>query len=179
MGGSLEGVLIRKATVNDIEHIMDIEHESFCENVYEDLKVFKDRITTFPDGFLILEVEGSICGYISSEIWSYAENIHEDMFNLNHSINNVHDATGSELYISSIGILKKYRGKGYGKLLFSELSRKITESYNISSLILIVSVQWIAAKRIYENNGFREIKRLHGFFNDLTHSDAIVMRKYL
>ena len=174
----MKKILIRNATVSDIGHIMDIEHESFCESVHEDIAVFRDRITTFPDGFLVLEVEGHVCGYISSEIWNYSQNIREDMFYLDHSINKVHDVTGSELYISSIGILKRYRGKGYGKLLFSELSRKITEKYTISSMILIVSAQWIAAKRIYENDGFREIKRIHGFFDDVTHSDAIVMRKY-
>jgi len=175
----LQDILVRSATVNDIAHIMDIEHESFCENVHEDITVFRDRITTFPDGFLVLEVAGHVCGYISSEIWNYSENVREDMFYLGHSITSVHDATGSELYVSSIGILKKYRGKGYGKVLFSELSSKVTEKYNISSMILIVSVQWMPAKKIYESDGFRETKRIHGFFNDMANSDAIVMRKYL
>lgn len=177
-GGSLENILIRNATINDIEDIMDIEHESFHETVYEDRSVFLDRISIFPDGFLVLEVNGNVCGYISSEIWNYSEEIHKDMFNLNHSISKLHTSTGSELYISSIGILKKYRKKGYGKLLFSELSGRIIEKYNISSMILIVSVQWTAAKKIYENNGFKEVAIIRKFFTDEINSDGIVMRKY-
>lgn len=175
----MEEVLIRKATINDIEDIMDIEHESFHENVYEDRSVFSSRILTFPDGFLVLEVDGNVCGYISSEIWNYSEKINKDMFDLNHSINKLHTTTGSELYISSIGVLKKYRRKGYGKLLFSELSGRIIEKYNISSMILIVSGWWTAAKKIYENNGFKEIDIVHEFFTDEINSDGIVMRKYL
>ncbi len=175
----MEKIFIRNATIKDIEQIMEIEHESFCETVHEDRSVFRDRISTFPDGFLVLEVDESVCGYISSEIWNYSEEIREDMFDLNHCISTVHSTTGSELYISSIGILKKHRRKGYGKLLFLELSRRITEKYNISSMILIVSVQWTAAKKIYENSGFKEASRIHRFFDDGTHSDAIVMRKYL
>lgn len=175
----MEEIKIRNAAIDDIEHIMEIEHESFCETVYEDRSVFLDRILTFPDGFLVLEADGQVCGYISSEIWDYLEEIKEDMFNLNHSISKLHVATGSELYISSIGLLKKHRGKGYGKLLFSELSRRTTEKYSISSIILIVSVQWTAAKNIYEKNAFEEAGRIHRFFNDETHSDAIVMRKSL
>lgn len=175
----MEEILIRNATINDIEHIMDIEHESFYEKVHEDRSVFLSRILTFPDGFLVLEVNENVCGYISSEIWNYSEEIREDMFDLNHSISKVHTTTGSELYISSIGILKKYRTKGYGKLLFSELSRRIIEKYNISSMILIVSVEWTAAKKIYMNNGFEEKYLIYGFFDDETNSNAIVMRKYL
>lgn len=178
-GDSLEKILIRNATINDVEDIMDIEHESFHETVYEDMPVFLDRILTFPDGFLVLEVNGNVCGYISSEIWNYSEETHKDMFDLNHSISKVHTSTGSELYISSIGILKKYRRKGYGKLLFSELARRINEKYNILSMILIVSVQWTAAKKIYLENGFEEKHILHRFFEDEIKSDAIVMRKYL
>lgn len=177
-GGSSEEILIRNAAISDIDDIMDIEHESFHENVYEDRSVFLDRISTFPDGLLVLEVNGNVCGYISSEIWNYSEKIRKDMFDLNHSISKVHTSTGSELYISSIGILKKYRKKGYGKLLFSELSGRIIEKYNISSMILIVSVRWTAAKKVYENNGFKEESRIDGFFDDETNSDAIVMRKY-
>lgn len=158
---------------------MDIEHESFCETVYEDIVVFLDRISTFPDGFLVLEVNGHVSGYISSEIWNYSQEIQRDMFDLNHSISKVHSATGSELYISSIGVLKEHRRKGHGKLLFSELFKRITGKYNISSMILIVSVQWTAAKKIYENNGFKEASRIHRFFDDENYSDAIVMRKYL
>jgi len=63
--------------------------------------------------------------------------------------------------------------------LFSELSRRIIEKYNISSMILIVSVEWTAAKKIYMNNGFEEKYLIYGFFDDETNSNAIVMRKYL
>lgn len=175
----METIIIRNATINDIKQIMDIEYESFCETVHEDRSVFIDRILTFPDGFLVLEINGYVSGYISSEIWTYSEEIREEMFNLNHSIRKVHNATSSELYISSIGILKEHRGEGYGNLLFTELFERITRRYKVSSIILIVSVMWTAAKRIYENNGFKEIYIIHDFFKEEINPDGIVMRKYI
>ncbi|WMW23476.1 N-acetyltransferase [Methanolobus mangrovi] len=141
--------------------------------------VFLDRMKVFPEGFLVMEIDREIAGYISSEMWEYSENIDTDRFCLNHTIREVHIRGGSELYISSIGILKKYRGKGYGKMLFSELVEQIRSKYKITSIILIVSVNWDAARKIYENNGFLEIQRINGFFEDDENSDAIVMRKYL
>ncbi|MGB3907384.1 MAG: N-acetyltransferase [Methanomethylovorans sp.] len=175
----MEDIKIRNAIISNIEQIMKIEHESFYETVCEDRSVFLDRILTFPDGFLVLEIDGQVSGYISSEIWNYLEEIQENFFDLNHSIGKLHVVTGTELYISSIGILKKHRGKGYGKLLFSELSRRIIEKYNILNMILIVSVQWTVAKKIYEKNGFEEVRRIDRFFDDGTNSDAIVMRKFI
>ena len=68
---------------------------------------------------MILEVDSEISGYISSEIWEYSENIDEKMFDLDHDIKKVHNINGSELYISSIGVLEKHRKKGYGNLLFT------------------------------------------------------------
>ncbi|WP_319506379.1 N-acetyltransferase [uncultured Methanolobus sp.] len=158
---------------------MLVEHDSFHKNIAESRSVFFDRIKVFPEGFLVLEIDGEIAGYISSEMWEHSENIDAERFCLNHTISEVHISGGSELYISSIGVIKKYRGKGYGKMLFSELVERISSSYRIASIILIVSENWDAARKIYENNGFLEIQRINGFFEDDENSDAIVMRKYL
>lgn len=169
--------LIRNAKPEDIEQIMRIEDESFEEHIRESRSVFLDRISAFREGFLVLEISGDICGYISSELWDYSEDIQESKFDLNHRISNVHSITGSELYISSIGILREYRGKGYGKLLFSELSSRIAKKFAISSMILLASANWDAARNIYEKSGFKEIFRIPGFFAD--GEEVIVMRKYL
>jgi [SSU ribosomal protein S18P]-alanine acetyltransferase (EC 2.3.1.128) len=172
-------ISIRNAEESNIEGILLVEHDSFHKDIAESRSVFFDRIKVFPEGFLLMEIDGEIAGYISSEMWEYSENIDTDRFRLNHNIADIHRTDGSELYISSIGVIKKYRGKGYGKMLFSELVERIGSSYRIASIILIVSENWNAARKIYENNGFLEIQRINGFFEDDENSDAIVMRKYL
>jgi ribosomal-protein-alanine N-acetyltransferase len=173
----MEKRTIRNAGPGDIEQIMLIERSSFHENIRESRSVFLERIAFFREGFLVLEIDDHVCGYISSEIWNYSENITATRFILNHRLCEVHTTTGSELYISSIGILEEYRGKGYGNLLFSELSRRMIEKYAISSIILLVSANWNAAKRIYEKNGFEEMCRIPGFFYN--GNEGIVMRKHL
>jgi ribosomal-protein-alanine N-acetyltransferase len=173
----MEKIAIRNAEPGDIEQIMHIEHESFREHIRESRSVFLERIAFFREGFLVLEIDDHVCGYISSEIWDYAENITATSFTLNHRISETHTTTGSELYISSIGILEEYRGKGYGNLLFTELSRHMIEKYAISSMILLVSANWDAARKIYEKNGFEEMYRIPGFFDK--GNEGIVMRKHL
>jgi len=178
-GVFLEKIVIRNAKKEDIDFIMDIEYDSFSENVSESREVILSRISVFPDGFLILEVDGIVSGYVSSEIWEYHEKINEDMFDLDHDIEKVHNIRGTELYISSIGVLKKYRGKGYGKLLFSKLIENIMKKYEISSMILTVSANWDAAVNLYKKSGFKEIAIIKEFFEDESNSDGILMRKYL
>jgi ribosomal-protein-alanine N-acetyltransferase len=173
----VENISIRNAEPRDIGQVMRIEHESFYADICESMSVFLDRIHTFPEGFLVLEICGDVCGYISSEIWDYSENVPDSRFILNHMTGDVHTTAGSELYISSIGILKEHRGKGYGKLLFSDLSCRVIEKHAISSMILLVSAKWDAARRIYEKNGFKETHRISGFFGE--GEEGIVMRKHL
>lgn len=175
----MDKISIRAAEKNDIECIMLIEHESFHENIVESRAVFLDRLGIFPQGFLVLEIKGKIAGYISSEIWEYSENIDIKKLDLNHSINDVHRSTGSQLYISSLGVLKEYHGKSYGTILLLELTNQITRRYKISHVLLIVSVNWKAARKIYEKNGFKEVQRITGFFVEYDNCDAIVMRKHL
>uniref|UniRef100_A9AAC9 GCN5-related N-acetyltransferase n=1 Tax=Methanococcus maripaludis (strain C6 / ATCC BAA-1332) TaxID=444158 RepID=A9AAC9_METM6 len=175
----MEKVVIRNARKNDITEIMNIEYDSFVEGISESKDAFLNRINTFSNGFLVLEVDSEVSGYISSEIWEYSENINEKMFDLNHDIKKVHNINGSELYISSIGILKEHRKKGYGNLLFNELIERVTKQYKISSMILTVSVKWHAAIRLYEKNGFKEISKIKEFFEDDDCSDGILMRKYI
>ncbi|WP_091936605.1 GNAT family N-acetyltransferase [Methanolobus profundi] len=158
---------------------MLIENSSFHENIAESRETFLERTEVFPDGFLVLMVNGRVIGYISSELWEYSEDIDVRQFQLEHSIMDTHRSNGSELYISSIGILEEYRGSGYGKILVSELEKKMIYNYGINSIILIVSENWTAARRIYEKNGFERIQTISGFFHDDNNSDAIVMRKII
>ncbi|WP_459201045.1 GNAT family N-acetyltransferase [Methanococcus sp. CF] len=175
----MEKIVIRNATKNDIDDIMNIEYDSFIEGISESRDVFLNRISTFQDGFLVLEVESKVSGYISSEIWEYFKDIDEKMFDLDHDIKNVHNINGSELYISSIGVLKEHRKKGYGSLLFNQLIEMISKKYKISSIILTVSVNWGPALKLYEKIGFKEAYRIKNFFEDEYCSDGIVMRKYI
>lgn len=177
-------VKFRTANENDIKDIMNIEISSFREDICEKEEVFLERMNIFPEGFFIMEYDRKIIGYLCSEIWEYKEWVEEEDFTLGHSIEKYHNQNGSELYISSMGILVNFRGIGMGKLMFEEFLRfMIRTKKSLKSVILIVSENWENARRIYSNNGFKEILIIKDFFeinkNQSDSDNGIVMRKYL
>jgi len=180
----LENMIIRTASLDDIDDIMKIERECFPIGIVENEDVFIERIKTFKDGFLVVvDKELNQCvGYITSEIWKYNKEINDENFNLGHSIQEKHHEDGEELYIASTGVLNEYCRKGLGSLLFTELLMVIkTKYFHVKSAILIVSSTWIPAQKIYKRNGFVEKKIISQFFQpvDQETSDGIIMRKSL
>lgn len=169
----------REATPDDINNIMLIEDNSFRQGIREEKDVFLERIITFPTGFLLLEHENRVIGYICSELWEYKENIDLVDLKLGHWIKTIHDPAGEELYISSMGVLPEFRGEGLGQLMFESLLTQLLKTHpQIKSILLIVSRNWLAAQRIYRKNGFREAEIIPNFFQplNLEHEDGIVMR---
>ncbi|MEG6521958.1 GNAT family N-acetyltransferase [Desulfotomaculum sp. 1211_IL3151] len=170
----------REATQEDINNIMFIEDNSFHQGIKEEKDVFLERIVTFPTGFLLLEHEDRVIGYICSELWKYQENIDAVNLKLGHRIKGIHDPAGEELYISSMGLLPEFRGEGVGKLMFESLINRLLKTYpQIKSIVLMVSRNWLTAQRIYQRNGFREAAIIPNFFQPLSleHQDGIVMRR--
>lgn len=179
----LYGFKIRKALKSDIKAIMQMENEGFVNGIKESEDIFIERINIFSDGFLILSDENNIpVGYISSEIWNYKDKIDENDFTLEHSIKTKHDYNGNELYISSMVLSNKLKGKGWGHILLYYLIDNIRESYpNIKSVVLIVCNNWKSARKIYINKGFEEVYSIKDFFKPISNlsRDGIVMRKTL
>jgi len=181
---NLGKVKFRIANEDDIEDIMKIEKSSFSLEICEKRDVFLERMQVFPQGFFIMEYDRKVIGYLTSEIWEYKSCIDEKYFMLDHSIKEVHNINGTELYISSMGILPDFRGKELGKLMFQNFSDYIlTINKNLKTKILIVCESWKNARKIYISNDFKEILVLKDFFKSNKQKpyseSGIVMRKYL
>ena len=175
---------IVNAKKEDIHQIMDLERLGFLPGIIELESVFLERIEFFSDGFLLLKElkNNQIIGYICSEIWEYIENIDKEMFELNHSIRNLHSLSGEELYVSSMTIHPDFRGEKLGQLLFLECINQVIKKYtHIKSILLIVNETWQQAKNIYEQNGFNKVCHIPDFFEPTNSppQKAIVMRKSL
>ncbi|MTI71599.1 MAG: GNAT family N-acetyltransferase [Firmicutes bacterium] len=172
----------RKATLGDIKDIMKIEKDSFDNNIIEQEHVFKERIRIFNDGFLVATLNNKVIGYICSELWNFNDDLNIDAFRLGHSISECHINNGNELYISSMGLLKEYRGFGYGSNMFNFLINKHKSNSNkIKSVILLVSYEFKKAKQMYEKQGFRELFEVKSAFrfNSNNVQSGLVMRKIL
>ena len=61
-------IRFRTAVVADIDGIMEMEYDSFHEEVREKRELFLERIQVFPEGFIIMEIEEKYAGYITSEL---------------------------------------------------------------------------------------------------------------
>lgn len=177
-----QSIVFRRANLLDIDLIMKIEDESFTPGVTESRDVFLERIEVFPQGFLIMDAKECLngLGYISSEIWLIDSELDSDLFTLGHSIKDVHSYTGNMLYISSMGILKEYRGYGLGRKLFNTLIANTHSLYpSITSDVLVVGEPWCSARRIYESEGFKELFTIKNFFEPVgtKEYDGIIMRR--
>lgn len=175
-------VSIRSATPADIDAVMKIENESFVPGTREERGVYLKRLRAFPDGFLVAQntETGEIGGYISSELWSDDLDVSSEMLELGHDPLKLHDDGGENLYVTSFGTLKSWRGKKIGLAMFSALEDKIARGYpNVVREILIVSEKWTAARHLYAKRGFKETGRIIDFFTpDASPAeDAVIMMK--
>jgi len=172
-------VILREAEPSDIESIINLEKQCFNAYTQESEEVYKNRMKYFPQGFIVLEDDGVLCGAVSSEIWNYKENISIEDFTLGHSIEKS-DPSGDELYVSSLCVSPRYRGKNYGKRLLNELFVRVRTRFSkVTKGILLVNEAWTNAIRIYRDLGFEYANEFPNFFvaDDGSERKAIVMRK--
>lgn len=168
----------------DIDAIMQIENACFAPHIRETKETFLERINVFTDGFYLLRQaqDNKVVGYICTEIWEREVdnlcktcakvNAHKvdstwarDDFVLGHSISTKHSNNGSNLYISSIALLPTLRGLGAGRAFFSAVIAQIAKNYpNIKNFVLLVCEEWMAARSIYQKEGFVQVAEFKDFF---------------
>lgn len=175
---------IRPARELDIADIMRVENACFLPGVRESESVFRDRLAAFPAGNLVLEPESGdapVAGYFSSEIWSRVPPPEKESYELGHSALSRHDPAGTVLYVSSVAVHPDFRG-GAGRSLFAGALAEILAGYpGIRHIVFIVNETWLAARHIYETEGFRYSGSIGGFFGPagLPPQAALIMEKDL
>lgn len=143
-----------------------------------------------------------VCGYLCAEKWDSAdfdkiigaagdashqnereaarnERLLRKRFALGHNLLHTHKTNGSVLYISSLALLKEYRGKGLGEKFFVNSVAALCASLgSVKKIVLLVNSEWKSALRIYEKWGFVTILALKEFFPTLQKkvcADGIIM----
>lgn len=174
-------IFLRSATLEDLPEIMQMEELGFEIGNREYADVYVERISVFPDGSLISETDGEICGCIFMEIWRHNGKFNLSDFALGHSIRNVHrPSDGNYLYIASMTIKPAFRGLSIGRRLFSISISRVKHKYaNIRNEVLLVNETWRHARRIYSDCGFSEYTTLKEFFNPSkgVRQDGIIMTR--
>jgi len=110
-------ILIRNARDQDISAVAEIDSEAFSPyGTVEKLETFQQRLTAFPDGFIILIAENEIAAYGCSEKW-----LTEREPGLDESPLVTHQPDGRILCITAMAVKKKYQGRGHGLHILDKL----------------------------------------------------------
>lgn len=118
--------IIRSYTQKDFNDLIQIQKESFPPPFPSELwwnkKQLQNHITLFPEGALCIEIEGVICGSITSLIVDMNNKVSHtwEAITDNGYISN-HNEKGNTLYVVDICVTPSCRSLGIGKLLMQSL----------------------------------------------------------
>lgn len=156
---------IRHARPSDISAIMELEARGFHGGIREEESVFRARLAAFPAGFVVLERDGRVLGYLCAERWAEQAPLRPESFALGHDPGPRYAANGRVLYLASITVDPALRGTGLGRRLFVDGSALVRAACpEVALELLVVNEEWLGARHIYEQAGFSEVGRLPGFF---------------
>ncbi len=110
-------VLVRNARDQDLPAVIEIDAEAFSPyGTAEKPETFQLRLTTFPDGFIILVAENEIAAFGCSEKW-----LTEREPGLDENPSVTHQPEGRILCITAMAVKTKYRGRGYGLRILDKM----------------------------------------------------------
>ncbi|MED4000761.1 GNAT family N-acetyltransferase [Priestia aryabhattai] len=117
---------VRSYTSNDFDELIRIQEESFPPPFPSELLWSKDQlnnhVSLFPDGALCVEIDGTICGSITSAIVSVKGNAAHTWDEVTGSgYIHTHDPSGNTLYVVDVCVTPSHRSMGLGKLLLQSL----------------------------------------------------------
>ncbi len=143
--------IIRHFNPKDMFYVIKLASETLTEHYNPSL--FSYFYEIFPDGFLVVEYNGRIIGFIIGVLTST-----------------------NSARILMIGVSSQYRRKGIGSKLIEELLKEFIER-NIAYVELEVSTDNKTAISFYHKHGFKIIDHIQHFYQD--GRDAYVMRRLL
>ncbi len=143
--------VVREITENDIKEIAQLEKECFSEPWSE--SSLRDELTNETARFYVLRDGENLVGYIGA--------------------NNI----CGEVYITNVAVNKKYRGKGYGKILVNHLLKQ-SNFENVLFVTLEVRESNKNAIKLYENCGFKKIGERQNFYSKPT-ENALIYTYYI
>lgn len=143
---------IRKAKINDLEAIKEIEDESF-RNPFTKEDLLYEISQNPVSNFLVLEKDGNVIGFI--DYW----------------------VTFDSATIDQIAIKKSERKQGFAKILLEKSISDLKELGEVSFFTLEVRASNEPAINLYKSFGFQKVTIKEKYYDD--GEDAIYMIKGL
>ncbi|HYN88189.1 MAG TPA: GNAT family N-acetyltransferase [Ardenticatenaceae bacterium] len=142
-------VVIRPARQDDLVQVFDIDHEAFSPyGTAETPDIIAKRWEVFPEGFIVVERDGVILGYGSSEKW-----LHQREPSLNEDPSQTHSPLGRIFCITAMAVRRYSWNQGFGSSILERLIC-IARRHECKQVIL----ETTHAQQFYLHRGFRIIK---------------------
>lgn len=143
-------ILVRNAREQDLPAVVQIDSQVFSPyGTSEKPDTYQQRLTAFPNGFIVLIAENEIAGYGCSEKW-----LTEREPALDENPLKSHQPDGRIFCITALAVKNKYRGRGY-RLLILE---KLIETAHLEGCKKVV-LETTHAQDLYLQRGFQTVKK--------------------
>ena len=138
----------RQAAVEDAERCYQIEIGAYEGDEAATLEKIRTRIARYPQGFLILELDDEIVGFINSGC-AYNVVMSDDEFKELTG----HDPLAPNVVIMSVVVSPEHQGKGYSKLLMNEFV-ELMQSQGKKTIHLMCKEQHV---QLYARMGYEYV----------------------
>jgi len=141
----MNDVNIREVNLEDLDRCFEIEESAYAGDEAATKEKIKNRILTYPEGFIVLEEEKSVAGFINCGACNKVELSDEEFKELVG-----HDSDGNFIVILSVVVHPDFQGKGYAKLLMDTFIVKMKKLHK-KEIYLICQTSLVD---MYKKSGF-------------------------
>lgn len=142
-------IRIRNVTLADLERCYEIESVSYEGDEAATFEKIRKRIATWPQGFIVLEADGEVAGFINAGA-AFEVRMDDDAFKELFG----HDPAGPHVVIMSVVVHPGFQGKGYAAMLMKEFIDRM-RGMGKSTINLMCKSVHVA---LYERFGFAYVR---------------------
>lgn len=139
----------RQATSHDVDRCFEIETTAYEGDEAATREKIATRIAQYPEGFLVLQLEGQIVGFINSGCAHevvMADEAFKELLG--------HDPQAPNVVIMSVVVAPAFQGRGYAGMLMVEFVRQMRERGK-ATIHLMCKDQHVG---LYEKLGYRYVQ---------------------
>jgi len=146
--GASGSVMIRHVLPKDLDECFLVETTGFPPEEAATRETIKLRIDTFPEGFLVAEVNGKVVGMLNSASTNKDDISDEELKQLIG-----HDVDGKNLVVFALAVLPEFRKLGIARQLMSRFASEARELKK--EKVLLMCKPYLVA--YYEGMGFAHV----------------------